>query len=68
MKEYDILLQEKIDIIQSKLTCAIGMKETIEFDLQQEQDDATRAQLEENLIEYQNIIIALENFKETVVE
>ena len=68
MKEYDILLQEKIDIIQSKLTCAIGMKETIELDLQQEQDDAIRAQLEENLIEYQNIIIALENFKETVVE
>jgi hypothetical protein len=68
MKENILLLQEKIDIIQSKLTCAMGMKETIEFDLQQEQDDATRAQLEENLIEYQNIIIALENFKETMVE
>lgn len=68
MKENILLLQEKIDIIQSKLACATGMKETIQFDLQQEQDDATRAQLEENLIEYQNIIIALENFKETMVE
>jgi len=68
MKENILLLQEKIDIIQSKLACSIGMKETIQFDLQQEQDDATRAQLEENLIEYQNIIIALENFKETMVE
>jgi hypothetical protein len=68
MKKYDLLLQEKIDIIESKLSCARGMKETIQFDLQEEQDDATRAQLEENLIEFENMIVALENFKETMVE
>jgi hypothetical protein len=68
MKEYVISKQEKIDIIQSKLSCMIGMKETIEYDLAQEEDIQIRIQLEEHLVNYKNIIIALENFKETVVE
>jgi hypothetical protein len=46
----------------------IGMKETIEYDLAQEEDIQIRIQLEEHLVNYKNIIIALENFKETVVE
>jgi hypothetical protein len=68
MKEYVILKQEKIDIIESKLSCMIGMKETVEHDQAQEEDIQIRIQLEEHLVNCKNIIIALENFKETMVE
>jgi len=68
MKEYVISKQEKIGIIESKLSCMIGMKETVEHDLAQEEDIQIRIQLEEHLVNCKNIIIALENFKETMVE
>jgi hypothetical protein len=68
MKEYTISEQEKIDIIESKLSCMISMKETVEYDLAEEEDIQIRIQLEEHLVDCKNIIIALENFKETIVE
>jgi hypothetical protein len=46
----------------------IGMKETVERDLTQEEDSQIRIQLEGHLVDCKNIVIALENFKETMVE
>jgi hypothetical protein len=68
MKEYTISLEEKISIIESKLSCIIGMKETVEYDLTQEEDSDIRIELEGHLVDCKNIIIALENFRETMVE
>ena len=68
MKEGAISVQEKISIIESKLSCIIGMKETVAHDLTQEEDSQIRIQLEGHLVDCKNIIIALENFKETMVE
>ena len=68
MATYTIPAQEKIEIIESKLMCCRGMKETIEYDLTVEEDTQVRAELEQNLVDYISIISALENFKETVVE
>lgn len=68
MEKYTIPIQEKIGIIESKITCCIGMKETIEHDLTIEEDSQIRAELEQNLSDYISIISALENFKETMVE
>ena len=65
MKDSTLSLQEKLDMIESKLSCAIGMKETIEYDLEEELDEETRVQLERALVEYKNIINALRAFKET---
>lgn len=65
MKDSTLSLQEKLDMIESKLSCAIGMKETIEYDLEEELDEETRVQLEQALVEYKNIINALRAFKET---
>jgi len=65
MKDSTLSLQEKLDMIESKLSCAIGMKETIEYDLEEELDEETRVQLEQGLVEYKNIINALQAFKET---
>jgi hypothetical protein len=68
MEKYTIPIQEKIEMIESKITCCTGMKETIEYDLTVEEDTQIRAELEQNLVDYTSIISALENFKETVVE
>jgi hypothetical protein len=68
MANYTIPIEEKIGIIESKLMCCRGMKETIEYDLTIEEDSQTRAELEQNLADYISIINALENFKETMVE
>lgn len=65
MKDNNLSLQEKLDMVESKLVCAVGMKETIEYDLEQEQDEKTRVQLEQHLVEYKNIINSLKAFKET---
>lgn len=68
MEKYTIPIQEKIGIIESKLACCRGMKETIEHDLTVEEDEQIRGQLEQHLVDYISIISALENFKETMVE
>lgn len=68
MATYTIPVQEKIGIIESKIACCKGMKETIEYDLTVEEDVQIRAELEQNLSDYISIIRALETFKETVVE
>ena len=68
MEKYNLSAQEKIGMIESKITCCVGMKETIEYDLTVEEDTQIRAELEQNLVDCISIISALENFKETVVE
>jgi len=68
MEKYNLSAQEKIGMIESKITCCTGMKETIEYDLTVEEDTQIRAELEQNLVDCISIISALENFKETVVE
>jgi hypothetical protein len=68
MARYTIPVQEKIGIVESKLMCCRGMKETIEHDLTIEEDSQIRAELEQGLADYISIINALENFKETMVE
>ena len=68
MKERTVSAQEKISIIENKISCMIGMKETVERDLTQEEDSQIRIQLEGHLVDCKNIVIALENFKETMVE
>ena len=68
MKDSTLSLQEKLDMIESKLSCAIGMKETIEYDLEEELDEETRVQLEQALVEYKNIINALRAFKIDMLE
>jgi DNA-binding SARP family transcriptional activator len=68
MEKYNMSAQEKNGMIESKITCCRGMKETIEYDLSVEDDTQIRAELEQNLLDCISIISALENFKETVVE
>ena len=68
MEKYNLSAQEKIGMIESKITCCVGMKETIEYDLTVEEDTQIRAELEQNLVDCISIIRALEDFKETVVE
>ena len=68
MKDSTLSLQEKLDMVESKLSCAIGMKETIEYDLEEELDEETRVQLEQGLVEYKSIINALRAFKIDMLE
>jgi hypothetical protein len=68
MATYTIPVQEKIGIVESKIACCVGMKETIEYDLTVETDAQIKAELEQNLADCISIISALENFKKTVVE
>jgi hypothetical protein len=68
MEKYNLSAQEKIGMIESKIACCVGMKETIKYDLTVEEDAQIRAELEQNLTDCISIISALENFKETVVE
>jgi hypothetical protein len=68
MEKYTIPIQEKVGIIESKITCCRGMKETIEHDLNVEESSEIRGELEQHLADYISIIDALENYKETMVE
>ena len=68
MEKYTIPIQEKIGIIESKITCCRGMKETIEHDLTVEESSEIKGELEQNLADCISIIDALESFKETMVE